>query len=114
MGIPAKTIGNVQFDRNIARIELFTEVDNRDDWKIVLHFQDAPYDAEGLRLDEPRFGTETVHVRYGDIKDMAMPSGGKVSDLFTPIRALGYAMRQRKVDEAAAAEAAAAKAEAAV
>jgi hypothetical protein len=102
MGITVKTIGTVPVDRNIARVELFTQAEDRDAWMIVLHFQDAPYDGN-TRLDEPRFGTETVRASYGEIKDLPLPGGGKVSDLFGPIRSLGYALRQRQIDQAAAA-----------
>lgn len=94
--------GTIPFDRNIARIELFTDGEVRDDWRIVIHFQDALYDGN-VRVIDPQFGTERIDYRYGDIKDMDMPGGGKVSDLFTPIRGLGYALRQHKADEAAAA-----------
>jgi hypothetical protein len=86
--------GSIPFDRNIARVELFTEADNRDDWQIVIHFQDALYDGD-TRVDEPHFGSERVQFRYEDIKDDPLPGGGKVSDLFAPIRGLGYALRQK-------------------
>lgn len=101
MGVIVGSIGPTPVDRSIARLEIFSELDNRDDWRIVLHFQDAPYDG-ATRLDEPRFGTQLIEVRYGEIKDWPLPGGGKVSDLFGPVRALGYALRQRQIDVLAA------------
>jgi hypothetical protein len=101
--------GTIPFDRNIARLEIFSEGEDRDQWRIVINFQDALYDGN-VRVDEPRFGTENVAVTYGEIKDMALPSGGKVSDMFAPIRALGYALLQRQDDRRDAAVKAAAEA----
>lgn len=99
MGVTVGTIGSIPVDRSIARLEIFSEAENRDDWRVVLHFQDAPYDG-ATRLDEPRFGTERIEVTYGEIKNLPLPSGGKVSDLFGPVRALGYALRQRQIEVA--------------
>jgi hypothetical protein len=100
MGVTVKTFGPAELDRNIARLEVFSEGENRDDWRIVVHFQDALY-AAAERVTDPTFGSERVDVTYGAIKNLPLPSGGKVSDLFGPIRALGYALRRRATDEKA-------------
>jgi hypothetical protein len=99
MGITVKSYGTIPVDRSVGRLEFFTESDNRDDWRIVIHWQDAPYESEekgAKRLDDPKFGTARTDVRYGDIKDMAT-ANGKVSDLFDPIRALCYALLQARM-----------------
>jgi hypothetical protein len=92
--------GTVPFDRNIARLEIFSDGENRDDWRIVVHFQDALYNGNA-RVTDPQFGTAHVETTYGAIKDMALPGGGKVSDMFPGIRALGYTLLDRKEQEAA-------------
>jgi hypothetical protein len=92
--------GTIPFDRNIARMEIFSEGEDRDAWRIVVHFQDALYNG-GQRVTSPEFDTAQVDTTYGAIKDLALPGGDKVSDLFDPIRTLGYALLEKKEQEAA-------------
>lgn len=106
MGIPTgKSIGNVPEDRNVARLQMFTNSVNSDDWRIEAIFQDGYYDGD-TQLTEPVFGTETVSVTYGEIKGLVLPSGRKVSDVFADIKAAVYGIRQQRIEAAEAEKAA--------
>jgi hypothetical protein len=103
MGITVKTFSSSDsIDRNVARLEIFCDSDDRDAWQIVAHFQDATYEGD-TRVEAPRFGTARVSATFGQLKDMALPGGGggKVSDLLAPIRALCYALLQQQQSQPA-------------
>lgn len=102
MGFTVKTIGGLPVDRSAARLTLYTESDDPDTWRLQIHFQDAIYGQDGKRLDEPKFGSEEVNCRYGDIKNLPLANGGKVGDLFEPIHDLCYTLRQKHADSVAA------------
>jgi len=106
MGLIVSHIGDTPVDRNVAKLEIKTHDDNPDNWEIEIKFQDAPYDAQGNRLYPPRPDTEIVLYRYGAVKNEPLPNGGTMADLFSPIRALCYALRDKKIaDDAATANA---------
>lgn len=88
--------GNYQ--ESIARVELFTDASlSPDDWRVVIHFENGPYDAEGNLIGPTTFGSKRVERRFADIKDDA-----EVLALVGLIKKKGYAYRQADIDAKAA------------
>ncbi len=101
----AVSIGTVSGTRqqSLARVELFTDATlAQADWKVVFHFEDATYDANGVLLDTPQFGTRIVVRRFGDImadsiSDPSAPTA-TIAQLATLIKAAAYKYRQYDID----------------
>lgn len=84
--------GNYQ--DTIARVELFTDAAiHPDDWRVVFHFENGPYDADGKPTGPAMFGSRRVERRFGDIK-----ADPEVQTIVALIKAKGYAYRQEDID----------------
>lgn len=84
--------------QSIARVELFTDANRaQDDWSLVIHFEDALYDAGDVLIPgTQQFGSRVVERRFGDIKADALTAAGAtvtVGQLAALIAAGGYTYR---------------------
>jgi hypothetical protein len=93
--------------QSIARVELFTDAHLAPgDRSLVVHFEDARYDAEGALIPGSQvFGTRRVDRRFGDIASASVTAAGAtvtVGQLAALISAAAYAFRQEDIDAAIA------------
>lgn len=63
--------------QSIARVELFTDAALKpEDWRLVAHFEDGVYDADGKLLAPTQFGTRRIERRFGDIAPVIIKAAG--------------------------------------
>lgn len=103
MAVSTGPLPQGEFKDSIARVELFTDAAIApDDWRVVFHFENAPYDADGKLIGPAIFGARRVERRFGDIK-----SDPEVVALVAAIKVKGYAWRTADIAAEEAAKAAA-------
>lgn len=92
--------------QSIARVELFTDAAlSPDQWRLVVHFEDGLYDADGKLTGPTQFGTRRIERAFGDIKAQSVTAAGQtvtVAQLAALIQAAAYAFRAADIAAAVA------------